>query len=262
IHDPVPVGPDQDRVELWRTSLTTRTVNEEGEFVGHTETGVQRIVRAVWSRDLEPADAGSDKDVVDPMSTGPVDRRSLVRQSASIHEGVTPLPFRVARLSLSALGVWVDWRGAWDTAEYGVPSGWPGKVVPVSSYRHLAQAGRDSYVRLAYPGFLYPFGHRCEWIKLTERKVHEPTRTAYLRQRYFIVLKETTRSWAQRDTPLAQVSLAPPVTPDLDPPRNADGAQIDTPEEAFFPLRGGIAFLWDISGVDHAGDIVSLSAPL
>lgn len=257
VHDLEPVGPagDTDRVELWQTRLSTRTVDEAGAFSGHTQARTQRVVRAVWSRDLEPQDAASDDDVT-LMSTNPVDRRSLVRQSASTHEGVTPAPFRVTKMHLSALGAWVDWRGAWDTKEYGVPSGWPGLVVPVSSYRHLAPMGRDAYVRLAYPGFLFPFGHRCEWVKLTERKVHEASRTAYLRQRFFIVLKDTVRSWSERDTPLTQVSLQPPVTPDLDP------IATSTPTEAFFPMRGGVPFRWDIAGVDQVGDPDTLSEPL
>ncbi|MCK0113417.1 apolipoprotein A1/A4/E family protein [Ornithinimicrobium sp. F0845] len=252
-----PQGADAaQRAQLWHTRLTTRVVNEDGKVVGHTDGGVQRVVRAVWSRDLEAPDAGTDTDVHEPMSTNPIDRRSLVRQSAATHEGVTPVPFRVRRLYLSALGAWVDWRGSWDTSEYGVPSGWPGQVTPITTYRHVAQMGRDSYVRLTYPGFLYPFGHRCEWVKLTERKVHEATRTAYLRQRNFIVLKDTTRAWTERDTPLSRVTLDPLVTPDLDP------ITPSTPLEAFFPLRGEVPFAWDIAGTDQAGETISLSAPL
>ena len=262
IHDPVPVGPDQDRVELWRTSLTTRTVDEEGAFVGHTETGVQRVVRAVWSPDLGPEDVAQDADVT-LMSLNPIFRRTLVRQSASTHEGFTPIPFRVKHLHLSALGAWVDWRGAWDTTDYPAASGWAGTTTEVSSYRHLADMGRDSYVRVAVPGFLFPFGHRCEWIVVTERKVHEATRTAYLRQRVFIVLKETTRAWLERDTPLTQVTLEPPVTPDLDSIDDpAAPFNPGPPLEPIFPERGGQPFAWDALGVDRAGDLVSLSAPL
>lgn len=257
LHDVQPVLPegDGDRAQLWHTRLTTRVTDDKGRFVGHTETGVQRIVRGVWSPDLEPDDIGTDTDVT-LLSTNPVDRRSLVRQSAATHEGVTPVPFRVRKLYLSALGAWVDWRGAWDTDAYGRPVSWGGTVASISSYRHRAPMGRDAYVRLTYPGFLFPFGHRCEWVKLTERAVHEETRTAYLRQRNFIVLRDTTRSWTQLDTPLTQVTLEPQVTPDLDP------VSPDPPSEWFFPARGGVPFRWDLLAVDRAGDPVSLSAPL
>ncbi|WP_256838835.1 hypothetical protein [Ornithinimicrobium faecis] len=260
---PVVAPGDDARVELWATRLTTRLEDEDAGFLGHTDAEVQRVVRAVWSPDLESDDAASNTDVA-LFSTNPIDRRSLVRQSASTHEGVTPIPFRVTTLSLSALGAWVDWRGAWDTTAYGAPQGWAGDVTDVSSYRHVAQMGRDSYVRLTYPGFLFPFGHRCEWVKLTERKVDEDTRTAYLRQRYFIVLKDTTRAWTERDTPLSQVTLEPLVTPDLDPiPAEADpGGDNTTPVSPFFPRRGNVDFRWDILGIDQAGDTVTLSAPL
>lgn len=257
VHDAEPLTAVEDptRVQLWRTELTSRLEDAGQHFLGHSEDPAQRVVRAVWARDMEPPDLADDDDIT-LMSTDPIDRRSLVRQSAATHEGVTPQPFRVRRLLLSALGAWVDWRGAWDTDLYGSFQGWGfGQATLVSSYRHVAEMGRDSYVRLTYPGFLYPFGHRAELVKLTERKVDEPTRTAYLRQRHFIVLRETVRSWEERDTPLTQVTLQPQVTPDLDPPG-------ETPNAVFVPHRGGVPFAWDILGVDRAGESVPLSAPL
>lgn len=264
VHGLTPTAAPEDahRVELWHTRLTGRVEGRDHDFLGHTPDDVQRVVRAVWTPDLDPPDSGTNTDVA-LLSTNPIDRRSLVRQSAGVHEGVVPLPFRVDRFYLSTLGAWVDWRGAWDTLAYPAPRGWAGDVTDVGTYRHVAQMGRDSYVRLSYPGFLFPFGHRCEWIKLTERKVDEETRTAYLRTRYFIVLKETTRAWTQRDTPLSQVSLDPLVTPDLDPiPADAAPTSQDTPEAPFFPQRGSVDFRWDLAGVDQAGDSVSLSAAL
>ncbi len=258
VHDVDPMGAGEgegtDRVQLWRTRLTTRLEDAQSDFTGHTDDPVQRVVRAIWTRDLEPPDLASDHDVT-LMSMNPVDRRTLVRESASVHEGVTPLPFEVRRLHLSALGAWVDWRGAWDTDQYDGDAGFHATVAKISSYRHVAETGRDSYVRLAYPGHLFPFGHRAELIKLTERKVHEPTRTAYLRQRYFIVLREHVRQWSERDTPLTQVALEPTVTPDLDFP----GDPVLAP---FVPFRGGVPFSFDVLGTDRAGDPVVLSAPL
>ncbi|NCD16444.1 MAG: hypothetical protein EOL91_03870 [Actinobacteria bacterium] len=239
-HDLRPSAPaiDDDRVQLWRTELTAPTV------------------RAVWARDMEPPDLAADEDVT-LMSTDPIDRRTLVRQSAATHEGHTPVPFAVRRLFLSALGAWVDWRGEWDTGPYGETfTTWGyGEATLIGSYRHVADMGRDSYVRVVYPGFLFPFGHRADLVKVTERKVHEPTRTAYLRQRYFIVLRETVRGWQERDTPLSQVTLQPTVTPDLDP------VGID-PNEIFVPHRGGLPFAWDLLGVDRAGESATLSAAL
>ncbi|MGM0385865.1 MAG: hypothetical protein ACQERF_07800 [Actinomycetota bacterium] len=240
VHDlePLAASEDEARVQLWRIELTSRAV------------------RAIWARDMEPPDRAAGTDVT-LMSTNPIDRRTLVRQSAATHEGHTPVPFTVRRLFLSALGAWVDWRGEWDTGPYSETfETWGyGEPTLIGSYRHVADMGRDSYVRVVYPGFLFPFGHRADLVKLTERKIHEPTRTAYLRQRYFIVLRETVRAWEERDTPLTQVTLQPLVTPDLDPPG-------ENPNTIFVPHRGGVPFAWDLSGVDRAGGSLTLSAAL
>ncbi|MCA1781444.1 MAG: hypothetical protein LC679_04485 [Intrasporangiaceae bacterium] len=253
LFDPKPVGPEGDlsRVQLWHARFTTRVEDEEQQFVGHDDAGVQRVVRAVWARDMEPADRNDDTDVTE-MSTGPGDRRAIVRHSAATHEGITPVPLRVRRLDLSAIGASVDWRGAWDTDLY--QGSWDlGATLSVSSYRHVTAAGRDTYVRIAYPGFLYPFGHRAELVEITERRIHEGTRTAYLRKRHFIVLRERTRAWVERDTPLVQVTLEPAVTPDLD--------RVDK-LHATVPTRAGVAFRWDLLGVDRAGEPVTLTTPL
>lgn len=253
LFDPDPVAPlgDPGRVQLWFARFTTRVEDEDQQFVGHDDGSVQRVVRAVWARDMEPQDRSDDADVVD-MSTSPRARRAIVRHSAATHEGVVPVPLRVSRLDLSALGASIDWRGSWDTTRY--PDAWGlGAVLSVDSYRHVTATGRDTYVRITYPGFLFPFGHRATLVVVTERKIHEATRTAYLRQRNFIVLRERIRSWSERDTPLAQVTLEPAVTPDLEP------VDLDNPT---FPLRGTDPFRWDLIGVDRAGETVTLSAPL
>ncbi len=56
--------------------------------------------------------------------------------------------------------------------------------------------GRDGYVRVAYPGFLFPFGHRCFLVKITEREIkHRDTPVAYLWQRWFIIVRQPTRTY-------------------------------------------------------------------
>src|SRR5690606_24947659 len=55
----------------------------------------------------------------------------------------------------------------------------------------------------------------------------------------------------------------PPVTPDLDSIDDpAAPFNPGPPLEPIFPERGGQPFAWDALGVDRAGDLVSLSAPL
>lgn len=254
---PVRAPSDPARTQLWHTDLTTRVTDDDGEFLGHDEAPGQRIVRAVWARDLNEHLPGEGfLSSIDPMI-----RRTVVRQSGSSAEGITPLPLQVNRLSLSSLGAWIDWRGSWAETWNDYPAE-PGWFMDLESYTHQAAMGRDSYVRVTQPGFLFPFGHRAVWVTVTERKI-DPAgpATAYLRQRYFIVLRERTRTYDGRDTPLRRVTLSPTTTPDLDRPAGipADAVTVST---VFVPTRAGAPFRWDIDADDAARDPVSLSAPL
>ncbi len=270
-HSVPPLGaPDgPDRVELWHSDLTVRVEDESGTFVRTApEDEIQRIVRAIWTKDLDAADASA---TTDPylQSLLPRHRRGLVRQSAATDEGVVPLPLRVRALSLTALGAQIDWSGAWDWQQYPRQSRTDARLrAVIESYRHKAGIGRDAYVRVTEPGFLFPFGHRAVFVTVTERKIEDRSNAvAYLRQRYFIVVREPTRAYAGRDTPLRQVTLAPLVTPDLDLPTGVDAGDLtggDAPDISvpFFPKRGGIAFAWDLTAVDQAGDVHHFAAPL
>lgn len=254
--EPVVAPDDPGRTELWRTTLTSRVV-DDGELVGLDDADPsQRVVRAVWARDIDPA---TPPQPFLSSLDGP-HRRAIVRMTAQTSEGITPQPLQVRRLALSSLGAFIDWRADWgDTwQEYRPQQGLP----LLESYTHQAAMGRDTYVRVTQPGFLFPFGHRAVWVTLTERKIApgEPA-VAYLRQRYFIVLREQTRAYGGRDTPLGQVTLSPTTTPDLDRPPGLPPTSI-TLTDAFVPQRGGAPFLWDLDGVDAAGGPVPLSAPL
>ncbi|WP_460979055.1 hypothetical protein, partial [Pseudactinotalea suaedae] len=254
---PVTAPSDPARTQLWHTDLTTRVTDDDGDFLGHDEAPGQRVVRAVWARDLNEHLPGEGfLSSIDPMI-----RRTVVRQSGSSAEGVTPLPLQVNRLSLSSLGAWIDWRGSWAETwnDYDPEPGW---FMDLESYTHQAAMGRDTYVRVTQPGFLFPFGHRAVWVTVTERKIMPGgPATAYLRQRYFIVLRERTRTYGGRDTPLRRVTLSPTTTPDLDRPAGipADAVTVST---VFVPTRDGTPFRWDIDADDAADDPVSLSAPL
>ncbi len=60
---------------------------------------------------------------------------------------------RIDRLTLSTLGGGLTVAGAW----------------PGFSWAHVATLGRDQRVRVTVEGVLYPFGHRAEYVELTER---------------------------------------------------------------------------------------------
>ncbi|MEP6629657.1 MAG: hypothetical protein ABJA89_04265, partial [Lapillicoccus sp.] len=254
-HDPAPTRAPDDasRTEVWRTHLTVRVEDDQHRLVALDDTiDAQRIVRAVWSRDLDPLDADHDVDPVTPQSLDPQDRRGLVRQTSDGRLPAPPRPIDVRALSLSSLGAWVDWQGAWVTSEVGDG---PLHTNLLESYRHQAVMGRDQYVRVSYPGFLYPFGHRAAWVKLTERKVEaRGDEVAALFQRFFLIVRQRSRSYTGHDSPFVQVVLEPLVTPDLDPHTSFD--------DPWVPTRGGQPFAFSVVAVDRAGATSTAPAPL
>ena len=168
-HDPAPTRSpvDPGRTELWRTHLTVRTEDRDGAFAGLDDTDeTQRIVRAIWSRDLDPVDAPAldDPPPLTPQSLRPTERRAIVRQTSDVRLPKPPRPLDVRALSLSSLGAFLDWRGGWLTEEVTSETNpRPPGTDLLASYRHQAYMGRDGYVRVAYPGILFPFGHRASW---------------------------------------------------------------------------------------------------
>lgn len=232
VHDATPTGPP-DRPELWRTHLTVRPV--EGERAGAGKT----IVRGLWNRDRDHPDPPF------PQAPTPADRTAIVDQTHGGNPANARTPLEVASLRLSSLGAWFDWTGAWD---------FPADVV---DYRHQAFMGRDGYVRVVYPGFLYWCGHRCYLVKVTEREVrHRATPVAYLWQRWFLLVRQPTRTYppSERDNPFGRVSVSPLVTPDIDPPPPG--------VEPFVPTRNGVPFPFTLTTVDRGGQTQSWSAPL
>ncbi|WP_146617496.1 hypothetical protein [Arthrobacter globiformis] len=233
-HSAAPQGPPE-RTEIWRTHLTVRL--EDGTFDDGNPD--QRIVRALWNRDNDVPPPGFDQ----PLST--YDRNALVAQTHGGEPGNAGSPLLVSHLSLSSLGAWFDWRQSWE---------FPADIV---DYRHQAYMGRDAYVRVVYPGFLFPFGHRCFLVKVTEREVkHRDVPVAYLWQRWFILIRQPDRAYPEedRDNPFTHVTISPLVTPDIDPP----------PEgyEPFVPTRNGVPFAFTLTTVDRAGTVKSWPAPL
>jgi hypothetical protein len=238
-HASTPVGPP-DRAELWRTHLTVHPA-ADGEPPEAAGDPAQRVVRALWTRDAEqdPGLPAFDQ----PLTPG--DRQAIVDQTHGGDPRNAGTPLEVARLELSALGAWFDWKQSWDL---------PADVV---DYRHQAFMGRDAYVRVAYPGLLFPFGHRCYLVKITEREVrHRDRPVAYLWQRWFIVLRQPTRTYppADRDDPFGQVTISPLVTPDIDRPPE-DG-------QPFVPTRNGVPFPFTLTTVDRGGQVRTWAAPL
>ena len=224
-HATTPIGPP-DRAELWRTHLTVRTATGFDD-----DDADQRIVRALWTRDSELPAPGFDQPLI------PFDRTAIVDQTHGGNPANAKTPLQVSNLSLSSLGAWFDWKQSWE---------FPANIV---DYRHQAFMGRDGYVRVAYPGILFPFGHRCYLVKITEREIkHRDKPVAYLWQRWFIIVRQPTRTYptTDRDNPFGQVTMSPLVTPDIDKP----------PEEQqpFVPTRNGVPFPFTLTTVDRGGE--------
>ena len=144
------------------------------------------------------------------MSLDGADRHMLVRQSAETWLGkksqpISPEPVDVEGLWLSALGAWLDLHGDWVTLPYsatGLPS--------ILKWDHVAPMGRDQFVRVVYPGYLFPFGHRATLVKLTERKMKAPRPSvAGLYQRKFLVVGEPCALLRQLDLPFRRSAWPP-----------------------------------------------------
>lgn len=258
-HDVAPVvAPDDaQRAELWRTHLTVRRTDADGAFTGHDDTDdEQRVVRAVWSRDLDAPDATATADppALNPQSILPPQRRSIVRQTSDTRMPGPPQPLEVRQLALSSLGAWVDWRAAWELEDTR-PSPDPALVPLLESYRHQAVMGRDSYVRITQPGFLFPFGHRAVWVTVTERRVVDRGQgVAYLWRREFIIVREPTRTYPGHDTPFGRVTVEPLVTPNLD--------SMPDLTQPFVPSIDGVPYRFSLVSVDQAGATVTVPAAL
>jgi hypothetical protein len=265
-HSIVPVAAEDapHRIELWHSRLGVR-VDDEDELEVDERSSEQRIIRAVWARDRE-ADpdwpntrVATHNDLPFRMSLDSADRHMLVRQSAeswigSTGRSIRPEPVDVTALWLSSLGAWLDLHGEWDTLPYTSGNE---PMSAILSWDHVAPMGRDQYVRVTYPGYLFPFGHRATLVKLTERKMKDVSPSiAGLYQRKFLVVGEPVRFFEQANLPFDEVRLAPLVTPTLSPDPGAGQ------DSFFFPKVGGQPFQFILHCIDREGRRVRLLAPL
>jgi nucleoid-associated protein YgaU len=248
---------DSNRVELWHTRLGVR-VPDNGTFRVDEHDDAHRTVRPIWTRDKDDL-AGA---ATFTGSFKPGNRQSLVDEAADPMQGVEPEPFSVDRLYLSSLGAWLDWHGAWDPED------------AVSAYRHKARLGRDQYVRIETPVYLFPFGHRGTLVTITERRI-DPKATnsaAYLHQRNFIVLRQHTLYYGRagdpvervkpdmgvpNNFPFVSVTVDPVVSPDLN---EVDGSVPSVPSVGVEPHR--VSYQWKITAVDHTGRQIAMTTPL
>jgi hypothetical protein len=267
--EPVRGGLDATHVELWHSRLAQLKINAEGkEEVDEKDAG-RRIVRAVWARDRDghsPATWRNPTFLTSPdwpsnlpfrTSLDRLDRHMLVRQTAETVPGETraiePIPLAATALWLSSLGAWLKLHGSWDTKPY---SNAPDHFPSILFMNYAAPLGRDQYVEVAYPGYLFPFGHSATLVKVTERKMKEAEPSlAALYQRKFLVIGEPRRVYGdRRDLPFSEVEIRPLVTPALDDP--------GTSPMLFWPTINSQPFMFEIRALDQEAQQVKLHMPL
>jgi hypothetical protein len=273
------------RTELWHTRLATTPPSGVGT--------VPSQIRALWSPDFERA---PDPRLPFHMPLDAQDRAFLVHLTADWTQNradmrfkYRPRPALVNRLHLSSLGALLDAGGEWDPRP---------ENVDLEQWRHLATLGRDHYVRVVYAGFLMPFGHAASLVKVTERtfeSLGDDGRIAVLRTRFFIIVRQRTRTYASetqfhkyggRSFPFGAVEILTEVTPELlppklvplnsppplDPPDPPDPAPLEAPPTltdrmAFWPEVPGDSdvdrnFRFEVVATDVSGQRVTFSVPM
>lgn len=261
------IDPDSRRAELWHTRLGVK--HSDGSVDEHA--AYFRTVRAIWSPDFGTFREMSAIYKERPFRTSlnRRDRHEIVQLTSDYAMKKTkPAPVQVNRMMLTSLGAWMDSTGAWD------PMGEDN--LEVESWVQRGAQGRDSFVRVAYKGFLFPFGNRATLIKETERKFRRTPRgdmAAYLMQRMFIMLREPVRefpadglkgmSYQGRDFPFRRVRITTKVTPNLELPVQLS-PQFST--NSFWPQfshNGAIQDVaWSCVGTDWDNNEIQFSTPL
>ena len=248
-------------VELWHSRLGNLGLRADGSPFTDERNSSRRIIRAVWARDrdrMAPADWRDPKSGLptagdnDPfrMSLDAADRHMLVRQSAETvrlgRQRIAPIPIAARSLWLSGLGAWLDLHGAWNSRPYSL-----GGIRSIIGWDHLAPMGRDQFVRVIYPGYLFPFGFQTALVKTTQRKMKDVSPSlAALYQRMTLLVIVPRRTYSdQHEFPYTEATILSLTTPPLDlPPTGGAGESMD---HYFWPKVGGQPFQFIIDALDH-----------
>jgi hypothetical protein len=272
------------RVELWHTRLGVKsadgTIREDQYAYGWDNedfrvlqvsppTGVYRrlhTLRAIWSPDYSKEIPMSNLEVPFRMALNRRDRCQLVWLMADYT--LQECRQRVAetkKLMLSSLGAWIDARYGYDPLPLG-------HGLSLEEWQHITTMGRDQYVKVVELGYLFPFGHRAALVKVTERKfeVAGGSSVAYLRQRFYIVVREPVKTYAApgqpyngRRMPFRTVTLLTRVTPTL---TMTDDAAVPgvagTTQDCFWARVQGEDFQFSFVAEDWDGEEHAFTAPL
>ena len=249
-HATLPVEASGGRVELWHSRLGVRTADGGVDEL----SAAQRIVRAVWNRDRDLGENAHDT-VPFRMSLDSRDRTVLVTQTSDPKARFAPRPVDAHKLYLSALGAYLDLHGHWPQ-EHGISP-------EIESWDHIAPMGRDQFVKVVSPGYLFPFGHSAALVKQTVRRVDlTGGPVARLHTEFFLVVTEPVRSYQQHDLPFVEIRIRPLVTPDLLDPNlhGVDGLG----QMLFWPMLSsdGSRLPFALECLDRDGRRIRLHTPL
>jgi len=260
-------NPTNHRAELWHTRLG---VKMSDGTVSETASAL-RTVRAVWSPDhgVDYAMSALYKERPFRTSINRRDRHEIVQLTSDynlVDTKIAPIP--VNRMMLTSLGAWMDSAGAWD------PAG--SDKIDVEGWIQRGAQGRDSFVRISYKGYLFPFGNRATLLKETERKFRRTPRghmAAYLMQRMYIIVREPVRDFPAaglpgmkylgREFPFRRVTITTKQTPNLELPVTVYPGFSSNSFWPKFTNNGSIVDVqWSCIGTDWDNKNVQFSAPL
>jgi len=251
------------RVELWHSRLGVR--DDDGSV--NEASLAERIVRAVWTRDR---DGHAELPFLNSLTAN--QREAIVLESAGCKEApaVRPAPAQVRRMALSSVGAWIDLTARWNPKPYlDAFAKQKPAVQALEAWEHVAPMGRDQYVRVDIPGYLFPLGHAATLVTITYRQIVGATRPqAALFQKQYIKLNDKERSFTRRDLPFVHARLSPDRTPDLEKATIGLKEAKDDLQQAklasFWPRvqDTGELFEWKIEAQDHDGQPVHLQAAL
>ncbi len=237
--------------ELWHTRLGVKLKNGKISF---SDLNSLKTIRVLWADDaLIKYNADAPKrDTPFLASLDGNNRHKLVHQTSdySIPE-FSPIPVPVKNLMLSSLGAYLNWH-----VFFNISSPLDG-YLNISEWEHLATLGRDHYVKIVEKGYLFPFGHRAALVKVTERKFHQPTRSAVNRQRMYIVVLQKEVLYSRNDPdgkfiefPFQEVRIETSATPNIDKPTSIIST---TSAYNFYIKVGGEGFKFDLISTDKEG---------
>ena len=280
--------------ELWHTRLASKL---PGQTILSESNDYFRTVRAVYSLDSkgaskappacqeaqEPPSNRGDEAGLEPMSER--DRFEIVQLTSNFNglragetgEPLDPQPIQVNRLFLTSQGAWIASQGDWEPADV-VLGGHDGATTPpeglsVRQWRQEASGGRDTFVRVVYGGFLYPYGHRANLIQVTERRIQRRNSSgpfkAFLRQRIFITVEDPVMKYGDagvdvdgvsidRQMPFVTIECTTASTPNLDRPLAGD---LKYPCY-FWPRVLKQLFQFHFRGLDNAGQSTEFTSPV